>query len=101
MMEFQYEPELQAYMQKHGQKTILVELVEINTSDLELMELHVRFANSHIRNLFLTKKNYRCVETQCGEVLLPRYPLKISDTVTFGLKSILFFKHIKYSGIQI
>jgi len=100
-MEFRCTPELQSYMQKRGEKTILVELVEINNSDLEILELHVRFANPRLRELFLTKKNYRSTETTFGEVLLPRFPLKLDDTVTFGLRSILFYKHITYSGIKV
>ena len=100
-MEFQYKPELQAYMRKHGKNTILVEMVEINNSDLEITELHVRFANARVRDHFLTKKQYRRFETQLGEVLMPRFPLKLDDTITFGLRSVLFYKHITYTGIKV
>ena len=100
-MEIQYTPELKAYMEKTGKKTILVELVEINNSDIDLTEIHVRFADSRIRRIFLEKKRYRLIETELGEVLLPRYPLQLADCVTFSLRSMLGFKQIKYPGIKV
>ena len=100
-MNIRYTPELRAYMEKTGKKTILVELVEINNSDIEVTEFHVRFVDSRLRTLFLEKKRYRRIETQLGEVLLPRYPIKTDEEVTFGLRSILGFKQITYKGISI
>lgn len=100
-MEVQYTPELRAYMEKTGKKTILVELVEINNSDFEITEFHVRFVDSRIRSIFLEKKKYRLIETEMGEILLPRFPLQLEDTVTFGLRSVLFFKQITYKGIKV
>lgn len=100
-MEFRYEPKLLAYMQKHNKRTIVVELVEVNNSDFEITELHVRFVEPRLREHFLTKKHYRLHETDYGEVLLPRFPLELEGTVTFGLNSFLWFKQITYRGIKV
>ena len=100
-MEFKFEPKLLDYMQKHNKRTIVVELVEINNSDFEITELHVRFVNARLREQFLTKKRYRLHTTPHGEVLLPHFPLELEETVTFGLKSFLFFEHITYTGIKV
>ena len=98
-MEFQFEPALLAYMEKTGKRTILVELVQINNSDFEISELHVRFADKRLRKQFLDK-GYRLNETPCAEVLLPRFPLDMEPIVTFGLRKILFWNCLTYSGIK-
>lgn len=100
-MEFQYDPKLLDYMRKQNKRTIVVEMVEINNSDFEISELHVRFADPRLREYFLTKKHYRLYATDHGEVLLPRFPLELEETVCFGLKSVLFFKYITYTGIKV
>jgi len=100
-MDFKYEPKLLDYMKKHNKRTIVVEMVEINNSDFEITELHVRFVDARLREKFLTKKRYRLYTTEHGEVLLPRFPLELEETVTFGLKSFLFYKHITYTGIKV
>ena len=58
-MEFQYEPRLLDYMEQKNKRTIVVELVEINNSDLDITELHVRFVDARLRDQFLNKKRYR------------------------------------------
>lgn len=100
-MEFQYEPRLLDYMEQKSKRTIVVELVEINNSDLDITELHVRFVDARMRDQFLTKKHYRLHTTPHGEVLMPRFPLKLEETVRFGLKSFLCFHSITYSGIRV
>lgn len=100
-MKFRFEPKLLDYMQTHNKRTIVVELVEINNSDFEITELHVRFVEPRLREQFLTKKRYRLYTTDHGEVLLPRFPLELEEIVTFGLKTFLFYKHITYTGIKI
>lgn len=100
-MVFEYSPDLRAYMEKTGKKSILVEMVEINNTDLEVSELHVRFADRRTREIFAGKKRYRVVETEPGEVLLPPFPLQFEDPVTFSLRTILGIKSIKYKGIKI
>lgn len=99
-VEFRYEPRLLEYMKKSGKRTIVVELVEINNSDFEITELSVRFVDARLRKQFLNKR-YRLHTTDAGEVLLPPFPLELEQTVTFGLKSILFFKWLTYSGIKV
>ncbi|MBE6973590.1 MAG: hypothetical protein E7440_06920 [Ruminococcaceae bacterium] len=100
-MEFQYDPKLLAYMRKQNKHTIVVEMVEINNSDFEISELHVRLVDVRLREYFLAKKNYRLYTTEHGEVLFPRFPLELAETVCFGLKSFLFFKYITYTGIKV
>ena len=98
-MEFKYEPALLDYMEKSGKRTILVELVQINNSDFEISELHIRFVDERLKKQFLSK-GYRQHQTEHGEVLMPRFPLGVEETVTFGLKSFLFWKGISCSGIK-
>jgi len=100
-MTFVYSPALRGYMEKSGKRCILVEMVEINNSDLEVSELHVRFADARTRQIFTAKKRYRVVETELGEVLLPPFPLQPEDPVTFELRSVLGIKSIRYKGIKV
>ena len=100
-MEFRYTPELADYIRKHKKKTLLVEMIELNNTDLEITELHAYFINERMRDQFINKKQYRVFPTELGEILLPRFPLELEDTVTFGLKSFLFFKQITYQGIKV
>ena len=99
-MEFKYTPELEAYIRKHNKKYLAVEMIELNNTDLEITDLHIYFVNKAMREQFV-KKGYSVVETELGEVLLPRFPLQMEETVTFGLKSVLFFKHITCEGIKV
>ena len=100
-MEFKYTPELTEYILKHHKKTLLVEMVEVSSSDLEITELHAYFINDRMREQFVNQKRYRVFPTELGEVLLPRFPLEMEDTVIFGLKSFLIFKHITCQGIKV
>ena len=88
------------FMQKKGQTTILVELVEVN-SDIDVTELHVRLIDDKMREVFLTKKGYRRFASEVGDVLLPPYPLTMEETVTFGLKSFLFIKYVTHKGMKV
>ena len=99
-MNIVYTPELLAYMEQKKNSTILVELAELNNTDLEIMELSIRLPDARTRNIFVEKKRYKVIKTEVGEVLLPRFPLNYSETVTFGLKKILFFKQITCKGIS-
>ena len=98
-MKFEFEPKLIEYIKKHKHTTIAVEMVEINNSDFEISELHVHFVNDRMRNQFIEKSRYRCIKTDYCDVLLPPFPLEIDETVTFGLKSVLFFHTLTYKGI--
>lgn len=100
-MEFRYEQPLRDYIRKSGKKFLLVEMVEINNSDIDVTELHVRFVNQRVRDLFVEKKRYRVFATELGEVLLPRFPLQIEETVTFSLRSFLGIKSVRCTGIKV
>ena len=97
-MNIVFTPELTEHIRKHRHKTLAVELVELNNTDLEITELHPFFVNDRMRAQFV-KKGYRTVCTQPVEVLLPPFPLQLEETVTFGLKSFLLFRHITCDGI--
>ena len=99
-MAFIYQQSLIDYMKKHDKQTIVVEMVEINNSDFEISEFHIRFVDKRMRDQFIEQKGYRAVPTEHGELLLPRFPLDMDDTVTFGLKKVLFFNHITCEGIK-
>ena len=99
-MKIAYTPELLEYMKQKKKTTIIVELVELNC-DLDMTELHVYLADQRTRDLFRNKKSYGIATTEVGEVLVPPFPLKYDETVTFGLKSFLFFKHLTYEGIKV
>lgn len=96
-----YTPELLEYMKRKNNTTVLVELVELNNTDLEIMELSVRLADERTRERFVGQKQYRVVQTDAGEVLLPKFPLEYSETVVFGLRKILFFHQITCKGISV
>ncbi len=100
-MTIHYTPELLAYMDHKKNHTILVELVEINNTDLEVIDLHVYLPHRNQREKFMTEKRYRVVTTDHGEVLLPPYPLDIEEEVTFGLKKRWIINSISYEGIKL
>ncbi len=100
-MKFNYTPELLNYMEKKNNHTVLVELVEIQNTDLEVVDLHVYLPHPRQREKFLTEKKYRRIETEHGEVLLPNYPLQLAEEITFGLKKVLCFTSISYTGIKV
>jgi len=98
-MKFVYEDELKEYMQEKGYKNIVVEVVMINNSEIEISELHVHFVDARQTEFFKTKKQYYSINTEMGEVLLPRYKLNFEDEIVFGLKKFWIFKSISYKGI--
>ena len=100
-MKFRYPPEPLEHMKQRGRTTVLVELVGINHTDLDVTEFHVWLADGKTKEHFLTRKRYRRVETEEGDVLLPPFPLQLADTVTFGLKSVLGFKYLTCQGIKV
>ena len=100
-MKFVFEPELIEYMKEKGHKNIIVELVQINNSEIEIAELHVHFVDDRQTEIFKTKKQYYSAETEMGEVLLPRFKLTFDEEIVFGLKKFWIFKTISYKGIKI
>lgn len=98
-MKFIYEEELKAYMRQKNYRNIVVEVVIINNSEIEISELHVHFVDERQTDYFKTKKQYYSVNTDMGEVLLPRYKLNYEEEIVFGLKKFWIFKSIAYKGI--
>jgi len=60
-MAYIYQQSLIDYMKKHNKNTIAVEMVEINNSDFEISEFHVRFVDRHMRDQFVEKRGYRVI----------------------------------------
>ena len=98
-MKFIYEEELKAYMRQKNYRNIVIEVVIINNSEIEISELHVHFVDERQTDYFKTKKQYYSVNTDMGEVLLPRYKLNYEEEIVFGLKKFWIFKSIAYKGI--
>ena len=100
-MTIHYTPELIEYMDKKKNHTILVELVEINNTDVEVVDLHIYLPHPNQKEKFLKEKRYRTVTTDVGELLLPPYPLQIEEEIIFGLKKRWIFTSLSYTGIKI
>ena len=99
-MTFVCTPKALEYMQSKKNNTILVEVVEATTSDLEIVELSIRLPDAKTKEIFLTKRGYRSVPTDFGEVLLPPFPLKFQDIITFDVKKFLFVTYLIQKGIS-
>ena len=99
-MTIRYTPELLEFMDQKKNHTILVELVEINNTDVEVVDLHIYLPHPNQKEKFLKEKRYRTVTTDVGEVLLPPYPLQIDEEVTFSLKKWWIFRSVSCSGIK-
>ena len=100
-MTIRYTPELIEYMDKKNNHTILVELVEINNTDVEVVDLHIYLPHPNQKKKFLQEKKYRTVTTEVGDVLLPPFPLQIEEEVVFSLKKTWIFTSIRCQGIKI
>lgn len=100
-MKIHYTPELLEFMEKKNNHTILVELVEINNTDVEVVDLHIYLPHPRQKEKFLQEKKYRTVTTEVGDVLLPPFPLKMEEDVTFGLKKTWIFTSMTCEGIKI
>jgi len=100
-MNFVYTPELLEYMNSKKQDTIVVEVIEANHTDIEFTDIRVHLVNHRMANIFKTERKYRSVPTEHGEILLPRYKLEYEETITLGLKKVLFFNSISCQGISL
>lgn len=100
-MKFIYEPALQEYMKRKQKNTIVVEVVTSNNSDFEVTELHVHPVDEKRAAFFIEKKHFKEHVTEYGSVLLPPYRLEYEETVTFGLKKILFVQYVTWKGIHL
>ena len=99
-MTFTCTPKALEYMKSKNSNTVLVEVVEATTSDLEIVELTIRLPDAKTREIFLTKRGYRSIPTDFGEVLLPPFPLQYQDTITFDVKKFLFITYLTQKGIS-
>jgi len=100
-MEFVYEPELLAFMEKKGKRHIAVEVVSSEHSDIEITELYIHLMGEKQAEYYKAKKGYRGIETAEGEVLLPRYRLTYDDRIVLGLKKVLCFRSLTQTGIHL
>ena len=69
-MKIVYTPELTEYIRKHNKKTLAVEMIELNNTDLEITDLHIYFVNKAMREQ-LIKKGYSVVETELVKSFSP------------------------------
>lgn len=100
-MNFAYTPELRQYMREKNKRIIIVEVAKSDGSDFEVAELHVHFTSKKQAELFQKRQKFRSITTELGEVLLPNYRLEYEETVTFGLKKILFWNVVTQEGIRL
>ena len=87
-------------MNRKNKHTIAIEVAMCNNTEFEVSELHVHLVNDARAKFFKEKLAYGSIETEHGEVLIPRYKLIYADTVKFGLKKILWFETLAYEGIK-
>ena len=99
-MTFVYEPALLEHMEKKGQTTICVEVVTAN-SDIDFTDIYVHLVKPGQAEEFKSRKKYRSVTTEHGEVLLPPYHLEYDERITFGLKKTWIFRSIRYEGVRL
>ena len=79
-------------------------IVGINWGDEgkgRMVDLHIYLPHPNQKEKFLKEKRYRTVTTEVGEVLLPPYPLKIDEEITFELKKFWVFASVRCKGIKI
>lgn len=100
-MTFNFSDKLKDYIKKADKKYILIEVVTADTSDIEVTEIATRFVDEKMASTYVEKKKYREEETEVCTLLLPRYPIKYSDTVELDLKSFLFIHLITQKGMKI
>lgn len=94
-------PELAAHMRQVNKPNIIVEIAQCDHTDIEVTELHVHLISDKDVRFFIEKKRFRTIDIEEGYLLLPNYKLEYEDTLTFGLRKILFFKQVTYRGIKL
>ena len=99
-MKIEYDAPLKDYMRKKGLTAIAVEVVTSN-SDIEITELYVHLIRDSQAEYYKTKKRYRAVRGEMGEVLLPPYRLEYDDTLRFHLKKRWIFTSLGQEGIHL
>ncbi|MBR3294539.1 MAG: hypothetical protein IKI69_09000 [Oscillospiraceae bacterium] len=96
-----YDEALREYMAKKGLRTIAVEVISTQNSDLDVTELYVHLIPEKRAAYFKEKKHFRAVQGELGELLLPPYHLEYDETIRFFLKKLLFFRSVGYEGIRL
>ena len=94
-------PELAAHMRQVKKPNIIVEIAQSDKSDFEITELHVHLIREKDARFFIEKKRFHGLPIEGGQLLLPNYRLEYDETLTFGLKKILFFNQVTYQGIRL
>ena len=94
-------PDLAGHMRQVNKPVIIVEIVQSDSSDFEITELHVHLLREKDARFFVEKKRFHSVAFDGGRLLLPNYRLEYDDTLTFGLKKILCFRQVTYQGIRL
>lgn len=100
-MTFTYDAPLLEYMKKKERSVIAVEVMSSQNSDFEVTELYVHLISDKQAAYFKEKKGFRGVQTDVGEVLLPRYRLEYDETIHFQLKKFWIFHSIRQTGIHL
>ncbi len=100
-MNFVIDQALRDHMQQKHKNNIIVELIVAENSDIEIAEFHVHIADDKRSAYFKEKKRYRSFPIEGGEVLLPKFPLTLEDTIHFYLKQFWIFKSVGYKGIKL
>jgi len=95
----EYDEPLKEYMRKKGMTTIAVEVVTSN-SDIEITEMYIHLIRDSQAEYYKTKKRYRAVQGEMGEVLLPPYRLVYEDRIRFRLKKTWIFTSLQQEGIR-
>ena len=100
-MTITYDEALKEHMAKKGMTAIAVEVMSSQNSDFEITELYVHLISDKQAAYFKEKKNFRAVQGELGEVLLPNYVLEYDETLHFYLKKFWIFHSVGYRGIRL
>ena len=99
-MNFRYEEPLKEYMRKKDISDIFIEVYMCH-SWAGITEIYARFANKKKTEFLKSKKHYRSIPTEMGEILLPPIKLEYANPVVLGLQSSIFGKLITLQGVKI
>lgn len=98
-MKFFYSDSLIEYMNKVNKFTIVIEVVICNNSEIEIADLHVYLIDEIKAKFFKEVRGYGFVNTEYGQVLIPKFKLHFDENIYFDLKKIICFNFLKYKGI--
>ena len=101
-MTFAIDPALRELIEKKGRRNIVVDVVTADHSDFDVTELHVFLVSDRHAGNLIKEKNFH--PKQAGDditVLLPNYRLEYDETITFGVKKVLWFTVLTHGGIHL